>query len=372
MSAAESRPVVLWFAGASWDDVRGTDRRLVEELADIASVLWCDPPRSAWHYARGELSQPCDLVASNITRIRIRALPWSSKPGIREFTSWQTGRVVGDVLRGLGLQADLQVVASPRQAFIPEAGGTRILYQTDDWLDGADLMNLSARWMARTIGRNGRRADILAAVSEVLIDDVVTAHPETSSTRRAVLANGCYPVPASTVPVDREPVAGLVGQLNERLDLDMVEAVVEHDIPLRVVGPRTDRERAFGKRLDRLLSAPAVEYVGAVPAEEVPKHLARMGAGITPYTSSRFNRASFPLKTLEYLAAGLAVVSTDLPAVRWLDTHHITVSAEGIAFAAATRNALDARHDSVSERARRTFAGNHTWSQRARDLLSLA
>jgi hypothetical protein len=38
-----------------------------------------------------------------------------------------------------------------------------------------------------------------------------------------------------------------------------------------------------------------------------------MDVGLTPYADTPFNQASFPLKTLEYLSAGLPVVSTDLP-----------------------------------------------------------
>jgi teichuronic acid biosynthesis glycosyltransferase TuaH len=61
-----------------------------------------------------------------------------------------------------------------------------------------------------------------------------------------------------------------------------------------------------------------VRYTGRVPPADVPGYLAAIDIGITPYTSSEFNRASFPLKTLEYLAAGRPVVSSDLPGARWL------------------------------------------------------
>jgi len=363
------RPVIAWFAGASWDEVRGTDRRLVDELSATCTVYWCDPPRAAWHYPRGELARSWDVVAPGVVRIRVRALPLNSRPLVREVTAWQSRRAVLGVLRAHGVHADVQVVASPRHGFAPALGGTRLFYQTDDWLEGAGLMNLSAEWIARTMRRNCRRADAVAAVSDVLVREMVRGHPVAPTALRFVLANGCD-APAPGPPADdRDPVAGLVGQLNERLDLEMLEALVEAGLPLRIVGPRADRDRDFGRRLGRLLSAPSVEYVGPVPAEEVPGHLARLGAGLTPYTTTRFNLASFPLKTLEYLAAGLAVVSTDLPAVRWLDTPHISACDDPGAFVTATRKALDDRHDVLSETHRRALAGEHTWSERARQLL---
>ena len=52
-----------------------------------------------------------------------------------------------------------------------------------------------------------------------------------------------------------------------------------------------------------------------------------------PYRDTPFNRGSFPLKTLEYLAAGRAVVATDLPAIRWLNTDLISVATTPAAFA---------------------------------------
>jgi teichuronic acid biosynthesis glycosyltransferase TuaH len=369
MSGIDARPVVVWFAGASWDEVQGTDRRLVEELAATCTVFWCDPPRAAWHYDRAELSQSCDQVAPHITRVRVRALPLNSKPLIRDLTGWQCRRVMRQVLRDRHLDADLQVVASPRHVFASGLGGVKVFYQTDDWLDGAGLMSLSAPWISQNMGRNCRRADAVTAVSDVLVEELVASQPATWTARHFVLANGCYESPVRPPSEGRDPVAGLVGQLNERLDLGMLEALVEGEVPLRMVGPRADRDRAFGRRLDTLLSAPLVDHVGAVPAAEVPGQLARMGTGLTPYTQTRFNRASFPLKTLEYLAAGLAVVSTDLPAVRWLDTPHITSHVDPAGFVTATRLAIEARTDQAADRSRREFARGHTWSSRARQML---
>jgi len=50
----------------------------------------------------------------------------------------------------------------------------------------------------------------------------------------------------------------------------------------------------------------------------MPSYLAAIDIGITPYRDTPFNRASFPLKTIEYLGAGVPVISTDIPAAHWL------------------------------------------------------
>lgn len=367
------RPVILWLAGVGWDEVRGTDRRLVEELSASATVLWCDPPVGAWKVPVGDLGNPYDVPAPGVVRIQVPTVPWSTRWGTRTVAAAHTRAAVTRAVRILGLTPDIQVVASPIQRFIDSLGGTRVYYQTDDWLDGAGLMRLSRTWISRNIRVNSWDADAVSAVTDLLLYDVMGSHaPVRPDARRRVLANGCYEVHRSAVDGQREPVAGLVGQLNERLDLAMLDAVAEQGIPVRVVGPRTEKDRDFSRRLEAFLSAPTVEYVGPVRAEEVPDHLGRLGVGLTPYGLTPFNRASFPLKSLEYLSAGMAVVSTDLPAVRWLETDLVTVGRTPEEFAAATRQALAERGSTDQEAVRRRFAARHTWARRASEFLDLA
>jgi teichuronic acid biosynthesis glycosyltransferase TuaH len=104
--------------------------------------------------------------------------------------------------------------------------------------------------------------------------------------------------------------------LSERIDLDLLYAIVDAGFSLLVVGPRDPRWEA--RRFAALIDRPRVHYTGPVPAEQIPSYLALIDIGVTPYRDSAFNRASFPLKTLEYLGAGRPAVSTDLPAARWL------------------------------------------------------
>jgi teichuronic acid biosynthesis glycosyltransferase TuaH len=123
-----------------------------------------------------------------------------------------------------------------------------------------------------------------------------------------------------------------------------------------------------------LLDRPNVHYVGAVPFEELPQWFARIDVGLTPYADTAFNRASFPLKTLEYLAAGLPVVSTDLPASRRLaeESAGIQLAGDRQAFAdAVVKSAADeAAPDVVAQR--RSVATRHSWATRAETFTRLA
>ncbi len=93
--------------------------------------------------------------------------------------------------------------------------------------------------------------------------------------------------------------------------------------------PRPDRAEGSAFEPDRFLSTRWIaqrDVSGREQFEDLPGYLAAMDVGLVPYGATEFNRWSFPMKTLEYLAAGLPVVSTSLPAVRWLDTALISLA----------------------------------------------
>jgi teichuronic acid biosynthesis glycosyltransferase TuaH len=106
--------------------------------------------------------------------------------------------------------------------------------------------------------------------------------------------------------------------------------------------------------------------VGEKPFDAMPSYHRAIEVGLTPYRDTDFNRASFPMKTLEYLAAGRGAVSTDLPAVRWLDTHHIKIASDPRSFADAVEHAMTQHRTPQLVEERKNFARTHSWMSRAR------
>jgi teichuronic acid biosynthesis glycosyltransferase TuaH len=232
-------------------------------------------------------------------------------------------------------------------------------------------MGLGKAAVAAALERNMAAADRAAAVSPYLaakLTEQVAAAPPTH-----VLPNGCQAQDSAPQPAGGSlpGVAGLIGQLNERLDQQVLDAVRTSGTSLLVIGPRTERDPATSQWLDSFLAAPNVSWLGPLASSELPAHLATMSVGLTPYADTAFNRASFPLKTLEYLAAGLPVVSTELPANRWLDTELIDVCPDADRFGARVRELAARPADMEEQRRRREFAAQHSWSARARQMLAL-
>ncbi len=117
---------------------------------------------------------------------------------------------------------------------------------------------------------------------------------------------------ARTLRRPREvPVAGYVGVIDERLDLRLLAdlAAALPDWRIEMVGPVTKIEAAD------LPSAPNLAYLGMRPYSELPQVMAGFDVALMPFALNEATRSISPTKTLEYLAAGLPVVSTRVPDV---------------------------------------------------------
>ena len=367
---SHSKRTIVYFAGSRWDEVPGTDRRLTMALGQNTQVLWVDPPFSALSRHAKESSAPRSSVTSvapGVLRLRVRTVPGSSRFGMRAVASRDIESSLRRVIRALNAEIVAVVVATPRAAFPRSLPGTRILYVTDDWIAGAALMKLSERAITRTLLSNMAMADVRFAVSPDLASSLSARDRESRNVE--VLPNGCTQVDLPEAQsYDGEKTVALVGQLNERLDMDSLDAVARTGVRIVVMGPRTEKDEVAGRRLDAFLAQPNVEWLGSIPYAELPAKLSTVSVGLTPYIDNSFNRSSFPLKTLEYLASGLAVVSTDLPAVRWLGTTFIDVASNPTDFAQRVIERVSEPQSRRERQRRAAFASNHTWESRAHQL----
>ncbi|TCO65144.1 glycosyltransferase family protein [Actinocrispum wychmicini] len=366
--------LVVVASGVTWDGVKGSERQLAESLVRHAGVdvLWVDPPVSPVTPARfrGESNRVwrplVRRVAPRIVRLTPVGPPGWTRPGIRSLT-WPLVRAqIASVLRKR--RADV-FVACHQHDLLGRWGAFDVLYGTDDWVAGATLMNQDAKFVLKEELKALARADLVLAVGPELAERWAHAKP-------VVFPNGCDPDAYRELPAPGPvpdgfptPVAGLIGQLSDRIDIGLLEAVADTGIGLLLVGPREPGWEP--DRADRLLRRANVHHVGPVPFTELPQWFARLDVGLTPYADTPFNRASFPLKTLEYLAAGRPVVSTDLPASRRLaqETPHVHI-ADDFAGTVMKVSSVERTPDAVEQR--RSVATTHSWAARAREFTRLA
>jgi glycosyltransferase involved in cell wall biosynthesis len=382
---ARTRPRADWAglivlcAANNMDDVKLADRHMAERLTAHAPVLYVDPPMS--HLTR--LKNPATAASTRRPHLRIVAPglarytplvpPKPSHPAMTGLTSAIVRRQIRGATRRLG--GDVQAVISTWMFADPYGvcgERRRVYWWQDDPVGAAAHWGASAERLGQAEARLAGASDLVVAVTHSAVD-----RWQSQGVPAAYLPNGCDApffagvdevAPADDVDL-RGPIAGFVGHLNSRTDLALLEAIAEAGTSLLLIGPR---DPAFEpERFQRLARRDNVAYLGARPFEQLPAYFRLIDVGLVPYGPTEFNLHSFPMKTLEYLAAGRPVVSTSLPAVRWLNTELVTLADTPEAFAAGVAREVGLARDPVLVRRRREFAARHSWAERAARLAEL-
>jgi len=367
----EGRDPVVIIAGTPWDGMSASERQLGAKLAAFAPVVYVDPPiMKVWPWLRGP---QIDWPHQGVMRIVPNGLRGMYRQVLHRAIAPLIACTVKRELARARVEPRAIIVAAPLAVLSHFPGVPRVVYATDDWIAGAGLMGLPEdrmRWIQR---RHLATADMVIAVS----DDLAAHYRSFGHPAVEAVANGCdlgaladvdSVEPARDVDLQK-PIAGFLGNLSDRIDLGFLEAVVDRGVSTLLVGPR--RANFGGARFDQLIARPNVRWVGPQPYERMPSYLQLIDVGLTPYAPTKFNMASLPLKTIEYLAAGRASVATDLPAIRSLGIDLIDIETTPESFATAVEKALAIPRTSQLVAARRAAAAPHAWERKAQHVAGL-
>lgn len=311
---------------------------------------------------------PADLADVPVTHVPVRGAkgdPAAREVAQREAAAALTAAVLAD---GVDVVHERYSLFSTVLADVVAATGATGLLEVNAPLvdEQAEHRELHDRAGAEAALRTQAvAADRVIAVSEP-VAAWVRGHAPTARTR--VCPNGVDVeriTPAPAVVAGR-PVVTFVGTLKPWHGVSVLlqaAAVARRDWHVRVVGDGPEgpalRDLADRLRLD-------VDLRHAVPPEEVPGHLRGSHVAVAPYPSSADHYFS-PLKVLEYAAAGLPVVASDVGQMRALVRDGVTGLLVPPADVAALAAAVDGLV-SVPDRAarmgaagRRHVEASHTW-----------
>lgn len=174
-----------------------------------------------------------------------------------------------------------------------------------------------------------------------------------------------YPEASARVP-GRVVFAGNLAP--QKVDFELLKALSRVGLEVVVAGPRAEGGGSDEVEFAELLEA-GVTYLGMLKLDELAQELVRCTVGLVPYKLNEYTRGVSPLKTFEYLAAGLAVVASQLPGVT-PDNLDVWRSGNDAEFIERTTSLATATSsDAVARRC--AIARQHSWSIRASEIRAL-
>ena len=366
--------LVVIFAGAPFAGVRRSARSLSEALSHHVNVLYVDPTASPIDRDQRTTLRPrLNRISAGLYQLDSVTIPAHTRTGVRRLSR---SAVVAAVSRAIdrirGGPPFAVMLQTPQLDVLGRFGESNSVYwATDAFAAGSRLMGVARETMLEAEASAASRADLVIAVSDGLAKDWADR-----GKRVVVVRHGVDPMPPTLSPSEApadltlpRPIAGVVGTLSERLDFEVLDSVADVGVSVVLIGPasfRTDHT-AF----DRFCSRPNVNWLGEKDYTALAPYLEHLDVGLVPYTLSAFNMLAAPLKPLEYLAAGLPVVSTPLPGVADIDSPDITLVDTPIEFALAAIQAAEIGKQSDLADRRRAHVSTWNWDVRALEVLDI-
>jgi teichuronic acid biosynthesis glycosyltransferase TuaH len=220
----------------------------------------------------------------------------------------------------------------------------------------------------------GERALAHSGARAIASSRVVAAHLESVGFRDVLLWENVADVDLIEAHSSGQPRAAdhvvFAGNLTPlKVDFELLAALVTR-IPrlhLELAGPLAEGG-GKGPPPGFMDAHPRVHYHGTLSPVKMAELFGRCTVGLVPYRDNAYTSGVFPMKLFEYLAAGLAVVSTSLPSLPALIHLERCETTESFV-AAVDHHARCAPDDVVRERI--ASARAHSWVRRGSEAYEL-
>lgn len=327
----ENKEIHVIVATGEWnnDALIYRRHRLAEFLAgkdDTAEVIWVCPTSNAhssqFHSHSEKIKQyfVADISSNRLFRFgRYFDIFYKNKLNelIRYVNTQQAKKYLWHTFPGFPL---LQTIIS----------WDRVIYDCSDlWtIQMGGKKNVINQFRQKSISSAENRiiagADHIFCTSDFLYEKVKVNPTLNEKTQVAALENGVEfdafskgsaQLSEAQPTEESGAVLGFIGGIKPKLDFELLNRVLaeKKDWKLLLVGPdATNNSPSF----QQLLTNKNVTWAGEVPPAEVPDYMDKLDIGILPYKSSEYNKAVFPLKLFEFLAAGKPVVGMNLPSTK--------------------------------------------------------
>jgi glycosyltransferase involved in cell wall biosynthesis len=366
---------------ADWDAELWTNQHhLMSQLARENRILFVeslglrrpqiagrDLARIARRLRRG-LAGP--RAADGLHVISPLVIPFHSSSAVRALNARLLPALVGRAARRLGLERPILWAYVPQaEALLATLNPSLVIYHCVDDISAHERIDSDSFLAAEA--RFARRADLVMASAPKLaqrmrtLSENVLFTPNVADTElfAQALEAGEPDAAMAALPAPRIVFTGAISSLKLDVGLLVKLAEARRDWSIALVGPvgLGDPHTSVAE----LAAQPNIHLLGARSYDELPAVLRAADAGLIPYLRNQLTDSIFPMKVYEYLAAGLPVVSTPLPALA--DVEAVVSAPDAPAFQQALERELAA--DSPELRlARSSSASEHSWQARLEEI----
>lgn len=304
---------------------------LMRVLAKENRILWINaianrmPTASSKDVSRifnklKSFTEPVREVEPNIFVLNPLAVPAYGSRAIVAMNQASLVRQVKKAMRKLGMQDVVNMVFNPAAGMIAgKLGENELIYYCVDeytaFTGSAGLKGIEEKLF--------RDSDLVIVSAEKLYESkkrfnanthIVRHGTDWRHFRRALDDTTIVPSEIAELP---RPVIGFHGLLADWVDYDLIKKTAEHfnNGSVVLIGKvAVDAEEKI-KKLDGVAN---IHLLGRKPYAELPAYCKGFDVALNPFAINELTLAANPLKVREYLAAGLPVVSTDIPEVHVL------------------------------------------------------
>lgn len=324
-ASGDLRPVVYLPTWVEWNSMKQRPQFLLEAFAKAGHEVWFIDPRSdgASRVDGVNIVQTVAEVPTQHVILYTHFAPLA--PAFDDFTD---PVVVYDILDDLSIyDAD--------ELDVPEE--RRVRYHHPVVMRSADVVLVSNEILSER--HRTERPDLIHVPNGV---DVAKFGAETPTPR--------------DVPVGG-PIVGYHGMISHWFDFDLLTAVAEERPEWRfvLVGPTDPRVEGTARELGRLAN---VVRLGERPSATMPAYVHSFDVGTVWFQLNEMTAGVTPLKMFEYLAAGVPVVSTPLPAC--VQQEGVATASDAESFIAAVERGLTI--EDVQREALRGIAAASDWT----------
>jgi glycosyltransferase involved in cell wall biosynthesis len=300
-------------------------------------------------------------------------VPLHSSRAVRALNARLLPALVARAARRLGLRKPILWSYVPQaEVLIDALGPSLIVYHCVDDIAAHERIDTASFRAAEA--RFAARADLVLASAPALAERMrglsgnVLDAPNVADTdlfSRALEPSPPAPLDAQMAALVRPRIVFTGAIVAAKLDFALLAELARSrpSWSFALVGPIGPGEPHAD--VSMLSAEPNIHLLGARAYAQLPDVLRAADAGLIPYARNALTDSIFPMKVYEYLAAGLPVIATPLPALERVQGIAMAADAQGLA-----RLLDDALADDSAERraARSRAAASHSWERRLQEI----